>query len=380
MTSMSKRYQRLFNTEGYDFSASNSPIKFFDKPASKEPTGLLTIFEPMHPIIYEFAKLQKQRFWRADEYPIDRTKEKFDELSASDRKIFEYTLSFLSFLDSIQVANITDMEVVYNMPEYRIWGATHKFFEVEHAIAYSNILQGLFSDNREKIKGIFYLAKDYPELKYRNELIANNYQKLFDVFWHGIKNISSEEYARILTHVYAGTYAMEAVTFYMGFKTIEFYQYKYGVLPMTNKVISEIKADELFHVKVMATVIKYLKEELRKYISEQEIDDIIIGTFLSYVNADLQFYQSILQDNNFGITQKQIELYIKFLANRRLNLLGYEGIYPEVKSNPFEEIDRMYGFLDSHKNEGKKDSFFETKSTAYVAVEIDDKVLREFKF
>ena len=379
MRPLNKQKSHLFNIYGNDFNSQLSPVKFFDSPLWEEPTGLFTIFHPMHPHIYEFVKLQKQRLWKADEYPIDRTREQFDQLDAIDKKVFEYTLSFLAFLDSVQVANIADMEVVYNMPEYKIWGATHKYFEVEHSIAYSNILYGLFNQNFEEVKRIFYLAKDHPELRKRNELIANNYQKLFDILWEGLKNVSQEEYARTLTHVFAGTYAMEAVTFYMGFKTIEFYQYKYGVLPMTNKMISEIKADELFHVKVMATIIKTLKPYITRYISEQEFDEIVVDTVQSYAEADLQFYQSVLAQNNFGITQQQVANYIKFLTDRRLKLLGYDPIYG-VENNPFEEIDRLYGYLESHVNEGKKEAFFETKSSAYVTAELDDRVLESFKF
>jgi len=379
MEELKKVKSLLFNTDGNDFNPQLKPIKFFDSPLWREPTGLFTIFHPMHPHVYEFVKLQKQRLWKADEYPIDRTREQFDQLDEIDRKVFEYTLSFLAFLDSVQVSNITDMEVVYNMPEYKIWGATHKYFEVEHSIAYSNILYGLFNEDFEEVKRIFYLAKDYPELKRRNELIANNYQKLFDLLWEGLKNVSPQEYARTLTSVFAGTYAMEGITFYMGFKTIEFYQYKYGVLPMTNKMISEIKADELFHVKVMATIIRTLKPYITQYISEMEFDEIVVGTMRSYAEADLKFYQSILAQNNFGITQKQIEDYIKFLTDRRLKLLGYDPIYG-VSQNPFEEIDRLYGYLESHVNEGKKEAFFETKSSAYVTAGLDDRIIQNWEF
>jgi ribonucleoside-diphosphate reductase beta chain len=83
--------------------------------------------------------------------------------------------------------------------------------------------------------------------------------------------------------------------------------------------------------------------------------------------------------NNFGITQKQIENYIKFLTDRRLKLLGYAPIFG-VEENPFEEIDRSYGFLESHTNTNKKDSFFETRSTAYLSVELDGNVLDKWEF
>ena len=148
----------LFNVYGDDFRTNMSPIKLFDSPLVNEPTGLFTIFEPVDRDIYEFVQLQKQRFWKADEYPIDRVKEGFDELDEENKKIFEYTLSFLSFLDSVQVANLSDINVIYNMPEYRLWGTVHQYFEHEHSIAYSNILVGLFDNNTSEIRRIFYLA------------------------------------------------------------------------------------------------------------------------------------------------------------------------------------------------------------------------------
>jgi len=369
---------KLFNPEGNDF-VFGAPFRFFDSPLTQEPTGLFTIFNPTDPDIYEFVKLQKQRLWKADEYPINRVQERFDELDEKDRKLFEYTLSFLSFLDSVQVANLSDINVVSNMPEYRLWYTVHQYFEHEHAIAYSNILMGLFDNNPEEVKRIFYLSKDYPALKKRNELIANNYQKLFDIFWEGIKNVKLEDYARALTYVLAGTYAMESLTFYMGFRIIEFYQYKYGVLPITNKMISEIKADELFHVKVMSTVIKRARPHITKYISNQEFEDIIRSTMRAYLESDLEFYHSILQDNNFGITDKMVDNYLKWIYHRRMKLLGFDTEYSNIE-NPFADMERLYGFFESHDNSTRKDSFFESKSSAYLTEKIEESVLDEFEF
>jgi ribonucleotide reductase beta subunit family protein with ferritin-like domain len=265
------------------------------------------------------------------------------------------------------------------MPEYRLWGTVHQYFEHEHSIAYSNILVGLFDNNTSEIRRIFYLAKEHPTLKKRNELIANNYQKLFDIFWEGIKNVSFEDYARAVAYVFAGTYAMESITFYMGFRIIEFYQFKYGILPMTNKMISEIKADELFHVKVMATIINRLKPFITRYISREEFEDIVRNTLKAYYESDLEFYQDILQKNNFGITDKQIFDYITYLTKKRARLIGIDMDISDVK-NPFEELDKLYGFIDSHDNSSRKDSIFESSSSAYVTQKIDDKILDEFEF
>jgi hypothetical protein len=52
---------------------------------------------------------------------------------------------------------------------------------------------------------------------------------------------------------------------------------------------------------------------------------------------------------------------------------------PQVK-NPFEEIDKLFGYLESHDNSGRKDSFFESSSAAYITQKIDDSVLDNFDF
>ena len=375
----------LFNTRGNDFDFDICPIELFDLPVNQRPTGLVTTFSPRDPKIHELQKLQYQRFWRAEDYNIDRTKEGFEQLSNTSKKIFEYILSFLSFLDSIQLDNLANIQMIYRLPEYKLWGIRHQMFEAEHTQAYEKILLGLFENSIDEIKRIFYLSINYPELKKRNELIAREYQRLRDLLYDvGLKNINSVKYAETVWRTFITTYAMESITFYMGFLIIHLYQYKYGILPSTNKMISEIKADELFHVKVMSYIINKIKPYIERYIDEQILDEIAREIIDSFVNADIQFYQSVIQNNEFNISDKQVEMYIKNLANRRYKLLigdknGSIELYSGYNTNPFESIDKLYGYVESHINENKKESFFETKSAAYQNKPIDDNVFNDFE-
>jgi len=371
----------LFNVKGNDFDYVICPIELFDEPLEKRPTGLVTTFSPRDEKIYRLSKLQLQRFWRADDYSIDKTKEGFEQLTDNSKKIFEYILSFLSFLDSIQLDNLANIQMIYRLPEYKIWGVRHQQFEAEHTNAYENILLGLFSNSIDEVKRIFYLSINYPELKKRNELIANGYQRLRDLLYDvGLKNVDPVKYAETIWRTFITTFSMESITFYMGFLIIHLYQYKYGLLPMTNKMISEIKADELFHVKVMSYIINKIRPWIEKYISSNTLDEIAKEIIDSFVNADILFYQSVIQNNEFNISDKQVEMYIKNLANKRYKLIGNNiELYPEFNVNPFEDIDKMYGFVESHNNEGKKESIFETKSAAYQNQSIEDSVFDEFE-
>jgi len=371
----------LFNVKGNDFDYDICPVEFFDLPVEQRPTGLVTTFAPRDETILNLSKLQLQRFWRADDYSIDRQKEGIDKLSSNNVKIFEYVLSFLSFLDSIQLDNLANIQMIYRLPEYKLWGIRHQQFEAEHTQAYEAILMGLFSNSTDEVKRIFYLSKDYDELRKRNELIAAGYQRLRDLLYNvGLKNVKPTEYAETIWRTFITTFAMESITFYMGFLIIHLYQYKYGVLSMTNKMISEIKADELFHVKVMSYIIKKLLPYIERYISRDTLLEIAKEIIDSFVSADIHFYQSVIQNNEMNLSDKQVEDYIKYLANKRFKLIiGNVDLYPGANVNPFEAIDKLYGFVDSHDNSSKMESIFETRSAAYQNQSLDNSVFDEFE-
>ena len=151
---------------------------------------------------------------------------------------------------------------------------------------------------------------------------------------------------------------------------------------MTNKMISEIKADELFHVKVMSYIINRIRPWIEKYLSSSILDEIAKEIIDSFVRADILFYQSVIQNNEFNISDKQVESYIKNLANRRYRLISENEnieLYPGFDVNPFEDIDKLYGYVDSHINENKKESIFETKSAAYQNQSIEESLFDNFE-
>ena len=60
MEDLKKVKSVLFNVWGNDFNPQISPVKFFDSHLTEEPTGLFTIFHPMHPAIYDFVSFKSK--------------------------------------------------------------------------------------------------------------------------------------------------------------------------------------------------------------------------------------------------------------------------------------------------------------------------------
>jgi ribonucleoside-diphosphate reductase beta chain len=61
-----------------------------------------------------------------------------------------------------------------------------------------------------------------------------------------------------------------------------------------------------------------------------------------------------------GMGNENVEVYTKWLANERLNMLWLSPLYKGVVSNPYKHLDRM------QDNNSEKAGFFETTVTNYA--------------
>ena len=69
-----------------------------------------------------------------------------------------------------------------------------------------------------------------------------------------------------------------------------------------------------------------------------------------------------------GLSAELIDGYIRYLANRRLTIVGLKKLYPHVEKNPISWVDQFSKFNDQRTN------FFEGNVTNYAkgSVNFDD--------
>ena len=122
------------------------------------------------------------------------------------------------------------------------------------------------------------------------------------------------------------------------------------------QMIRFIQRDEVTHLVLFQNLINTLRKERADLFTEQLKADVI-EMFKSAVHLESEWGKYITQGQILGLTDAIVEQYIKYLADERLNAVGFEKIYNV--SNPIKLVDDFAKFND------QKTNFFEGTVTNY---------------
>lgn len=350
---------QLFNPEQEDDITLRKLFKDYNKQIM---SGIYNLEKIKYQHLENFYQSQAQLLWFPREISLVDDKNDFSKLNEKEREAFMNVLSFLSFLDSIQADNLTALNIISEAYELKRALLIHSFVEGGiHTEAYQYILKSLFGEQSDLINFVYYKFKTFQPLKERNIQIANTYQELNSQVQLGIPN--KEKYYNALFKNLIQDYFLEGVIFYMGFMLFHLFYYRKNVLSGTNKEITLIRRDEQLHIGLFRRLIKSFAQDYSKYYNEDVIYEIAEKSALS----DIKFYQEAIGDDILGINSKEIEGYIKYMTDKRLNSLNLnlKPIFGGNNRNPFENIEKSIGYTFGEESE-RKDNFFEASTTDYV--------------
>ena len=321
----------LFNVQGDD---SDKSI------IGGNTTGIFNLNNVKYDWAVNLKEIMYGNFWLPQKVSMEGDKRE-DPLPEAEEEAFKKTLSFLVFLDSIQVHNIPNLAEFITNTEIKALFPIQDFQELIHTDSYQYIKESLYDNiTREQI---YYMWRDNPLLLKRNKLIADLYSDF-------IKTGSFEAYKRAMV----ANFALEGIYFYNGFQF--FYQ-----LAARNKVanvakmIKYIENDEVTHVNMYANII-------RETFDNSEADKkILLDNITQAAEQEIEWGKEIYGDRILGISQESTEGYVKYLTNQRTKLLGLGVVYKGFTKNPYEYL-----------NAEKRENFFETKVTEYSRSEAVD--------
>ncbi len=292
-------------------------------------------------------------FWIPEEINLAQDLKDYKKLEETERIAYDKILSFLIFLDSIQTANLSNINNYITASEVNLCLTIQAFQEAVHSQSYSYMLDTICSP--EKRNEILYQWKDDKILLERNKFIGDQYNTFLE-----------DPTKHNLLRTIMANYILEGIYFYSGF--MFFYNLeRNGKMPGSAQEIRYINRDENTHLWLFRNIIKELQKEEPEIFTEElknELRDMVkIG-----VENEIAWGHYVIGDSIKGINKKLIEEYIKYLGNMRLTAIGLEKLYEGYDENPAEWVDRQ-----ADANSVKTD-FFEAKSTAYAkaATLIDD--------
>lgn len=336
--------------------------KIMDKDAPNRSTGIingessnvLNWDDVRFSWAYPKYKKMLSNFWTPFEINMSKDIKDFPSLSADEQDAFLKVIGLLALLDSVQT------DYAGSVAEYLTDSSLNALMiilaqqEVIHNHSYSYVLSSIVS--KEKQDEVFEYWKTEPKLIERNEFVTKGYESFS-------QKPSVEGLLRSIVY----DVILEGLFFYSGFAL--FYNFaRNQKMVATSTMINYINRDEQIHVDLFAKIFKEVLEEYPEQDTE-ELRQFTINTFREAARLEIEWGKVIIGDKIEGISMKELEDYIKFTANRRVQQLGYgrTETFPEApRTNPMKWI-KAYEEVD----QGKSD-FFEQKSRQYTKVNVVD--------
>ncbi|MBD3840305.1 MAG: ribonucleotide-diphosphate reductase subunit beta [Campylobacterales bacterium] len=285
--------------------------------------------------------------WFPKEVQMTQDAKDYKYLTPAEKRMYDLVLSQLIFMDSLQTNNLMDNINPYiTAPEINACLSRQSYEEANHSKSYAVMVESI-SDNTDVI---YDMWKTDQKLKEKNTFIAQTYRNLSG-------NITDK---KIVLAMFANQ-ILEGLYFYAGFAAM-YALGKSGKMLGSSQMIKFIQRDEVTHLLLFQNMINSTRKE-RPELFDEELEATVKDMFAKAVDLESSWGAYITQGQILGFTKEIIRQYIEYLADRRLEAIGYAPMY-NVK-HPIPWVDGYSSFNDQRTN------FFEGNVVNYSKGSID---------
>ena len=299
-------------------------------PILTPSTARFTTFPIRYSDLWALYKKAIASFWTVEEIDLAADLKDWDRLTDSERHFIKTVLAFFAASDGIVMENI-DMNFSKDVQisEARAFYAYQSFNESIHSETYSLMIDKLVRDPEEKA-GLFRAIEISPAVKHKAEWAMR---------W---MHRDSPFAQRLVAFA-----CVEGIFFSGSFCSI-FWLKKRGLMPglsFSNELISR---DEGLHQEFAVT----LYHNLQTKLEDETIRDIVKEA----IAIESEFITEAIPCQLIGMNAKEMQEYIRFVANRLLKQLGCKFTLDHAE-NPFD-------WMENISLEGKT-NFFEKRVGDY---------------
>lgn len=282
-------------------------------------------------------------FWLPEKIPVSNDIQSWNKMTPQEQLATMRVFTGLTLLDTIQgtvgaISLLPDAETMHEEAVY----TNIAFMESVHAKSYSNIFMTLAST--PQINEAFRWSEENENLQRKAKIIMS--------YYCGDDPLKKKVASTLL----------ESFLFYSGFY-LPMYLSSRAKLTNTADIIRLIIRDESVH----GYYIGYKYQQGVKKLSEAEQEEYKAYTFdLMYdlYENEIEYTEDIYDD--LGWTE-DVKRFLRYNANKALNNLGYEGLFPtdETKVSP--------AILSSlSPNADENHDFFSGSGSSYVIGKAED--------
>lgn len=290
-----------------------------------------------YPWAYEFWKRQQQVHWLPEEVPLgEDCKDWSQKLPDHEKNLLTQIFRFFTQAD-IEVGNCYHEKYsrVFKPTEIKMMLAAFSNMETVHVAAYSHLLDTIGMPESEY--GMFL---EYEALKAKHDYLQE----------FGVD--TDEDIARTLAMFGGFT---EGLQLFASFAMLMNFP-RFNKMKGMGQIVTWSVRDESLHCEGITKLFHAFTKErgcLTKSVRQDILDCCETTVRLEDAFVDLAFEQGGVQ----GMEAADIKQYIRFIADWRLNQLGFDPIY-DVGDHPLPWLSPLLNGVE-HAN------FFEARATEY---------------
>ncbi|CAM3761918.1 class 1b ribonucleoside-diphosphate reductase subunit beta [Smaragdicoccus niigatensis] len=248
-------------------------------------------------------------FWLPEKVPVSNDIPSWNTLTESEKQLTMRVFTGLTMLDTIQgtvgaVSLIPDALTPHEEAVY----TNIAFMESVHAKSYSSIFSTLCSTR--DIDEAFRWSEENPNLQRKAEIVLNYYR--------GDEPLKRKVASTLL----------ESFLFYSGFY-LPMYWSSRAKLTNTADLIRLIIRDEAVHGYYIGY--KYQRGlELCTQEEREELKNYTFDLLFELYDNEVEYTQDLY--DSVGLSE-DVKKFLRYNANKALNNLGYEGLFPKDETN-----------------------------------------------
>jgi len=306
-----------------------------------------------HPKLEVLSKRQLSYFWIPEEFDLTKDVGDFKDFSEGEKHIFTSNLQYQILLDTVQGRAILQSLGQYvSIPELESCLNIWQFFENIHSRSYTYIIKNVYTDPSSVCDNILTTK----EILARALTVCEQYNKLL--------HISTIEKKVLYTQLYltlVSTNILEGLRFYVSF-ACSFAFGELGKMLGTAKILSKIAQDEAMHLQISQYLLNNLQHDDPIWVDiVREQKETVYSMFSEAVEQEIQWAEFLFTKGTMlGLNPTILSLYIKWLCNQRLRVIGLQPLYDISTTNPIPWISK---WLNSADNQPAPQ---ETELTSYL--------------
>ena len=292
-----------------------------------------------NPWMFDYYSQQNQMHWFPEDVPLHNDVKDWKDLGESEKNLLTQIFRLFTQSDVDVSSGYVDRYMkIFKKPEARMMMGAFNNMESIHQHAYSLLLDTV----------------GMPEVEYKAfseyEAMADKHEYVDSV---RVTKGDKTSIAKALAIYSAFTEGLQLFSSFIILLNFP----RFGKMKGIGQIITYSIRDESLHVEAMTKLFReFIQENID--IWTDDFKGEIYQACREMVALEDRFLDLVFEQGDIvGLTKKEMQQYIRYIADRRLLQLGLKPNY-KVKDNPLNWLDDVLGV--EHQN------FFEGRATTYM--------------